>query len=95
MDVLNTADYGGFCLNDFGKMGFDAGDAMDLNDQFPGRAKDYSVDLGRILGLGTVTLHLDTVHITPEYDKFLMLLGVKLPPTELPLIADPSPWSAE
>jgi len=42
---------------------------MGLNDQFPGRAKDYSVDFGRILGLGTVTVHLDTVHITLEHDE--------------------------
>jgi len=82
MDVLNTADYGGFCLNDFGKMGFDAGDAMGLNDPLPGRAKDYSADFGRILGLGTVTVHLDTVHITLEHDE-LVLLDVKLPPNEL------------
>ena len=55
---------------------------MGLNDPLPGRAKDYSADFGRILGLGTVTVHLDTVHITLEHDE-LVLLDVKLPPNEL------------
>ena len=52
MDVLNTADYGGFCLNDFGKMGFDAGDAMDLNDQLPGESKELLSRPWKDLGTG-------------------------------------------
>ena len=28
MDVLNRTDYGGFWLNDSGRMGFDVGDGM-------------------------------------------------------------------
>jgi len=43
--------------------------------------------------LGTVTVDQDTDRITPEHDEFLTLLEVKLPPTELPLTVDPSPWS--
>jgi len=101
VDVLNTTDYGGFWLNVSGKMGFDAGDAMGLNHPLPGENEGLLSRLWKALGrwgirtLGTVTVHLDTVHITPEYDEFLTLLEVKLPPTELPLTVDPSPWSDE
>jgi len=101
VDVLNTTDFGGFWLNVSGRMGFDAGDAMSLHHPLPGESEGIFSRLWKALGrwgirtLGTITVDLDTVHITPEYDEFLTLLEVKLPPTELPLTVDPSPWSDE
>ena len=101
VDVLNTTDYGGIWLNVSGRMGFDAGDAMGLNHPVPGKSEGLLSRLWKALGrwgirtMGIVTVHLDTVHITPEYDEFLTLLEVKLPPTELPLTVDSSPWSDE
>ncbi|KAL9709184.1 hypothetical protein Ac2012v2_007539 [Leucoagaricus gongylophorus] len=101
VDVLNTTDYGGLWLNVSGRMGFDAGDAMGFNHPLPGESEGLFGRVWKALGrwgirtLDTVTVDLATVHIAPEYDEFLTLLEVKLPPTELPLTVDPSPRSDE
>ena len=101
VDVLNTTDYGGLWLNVSGRMGLDAGDAMGFNHPLPGESEGLFGRVWKALGrwgirtLDTVTVDLATVHIAPEYDEFLTLLEVKLPPTELPLTVDPSPRSDE
>ncbi|KAF5350552.1 hypothetical protein D9756_008570 [Leucocoprinus leucothites] len=101
VDVLNTTDDGGLWLNVSGRVGFDAGDAMDVNHPSPGDSDGPLKQLWKAIGrwgirtLDAVTVDLDMVRVAPEYDNSIVLLEAKLPPVELPLTVDPPRRSDE
>ncbi|KXN81033.1 hypothetical protein AN958_06279 [Leucoagaricus sp. SymC.cos] len=100
-DVLNTTKDGGLWLNVSGRMGFDAGDALGVNQPPPWESEGLLEHLWKVIGrwgirvLDTVTVEFDSVHVAPDYDNSLMLLEARLPPIEVPLSVDPPRRSAD
>ncbi|KAF9452090.1 hypothetical protein P691DRAFT_805621 [Macrolepiota fuliginosa MF-IS2] len=100
VDILNTTDNGGIWLNVSGRMGFDAGDALGVSHPGVGEGDALFEGVWKAIGrwsirkLDTVTVELNTVHVSPHDDSDL-LLGARFPPIEVPLTVDPPRRSKE
>jgi hypothetical protein len=100
IDILNMTEDGGIWLNISGRLGINAGDALGVNHavyEEEGMLKRVWKAIGRwgIKTLDSVTVEADTILISSEYEKSLVLLEVRMPAVEVPLTVDPPRWSDE
>ena len=91
VDVVDVSR-AGIRLNVKGKIGINAGKAIDVGNETADNIMDNlwkTVGRWSVRTLDRVTVNMTTIRITPDYNPAETLLYFDIPPVELPLTVDP------
>jgi hypothetical protein len=90
VDVINITDDGGIWVNVTGRIGIDAGSAVDLTSD-KGHWPDILASLARwgVRKLDRVSVNLSTIDVTSRHDKHIVLASLHLPLLEFPVTVNP------